>query len=63
MQIASSGASFEMLARGRTTHELMQIVNAARTGGAIIYIVDARGFTTHEIMQIGAAGRGHVVFK
>ena len=62
VQIANSGAGFELRASGRTTLELVQIANAAAAGGGTIFMRGLSGRTTLELVQIGNASKGHVDF-
>ncbi len=63
VRIAAAGGGFRLDASTRTTDGLIRIAEAARSGGARVFLSGMATRILDDLIRIGAAGQGSVVFE
>ena len=63
IRIADAGGGFRLDATHRYPDELIQIVTAAKTGGATVILYGMSVHYTDDLLQIATAGKGSVIFE
>jgi hypothetical protein len=62
-ELLSVGASLEISAKGKLTHQLVDLAKCAKRGGGHLTLSEAGSFLQHQLIDIARAGSGHVTLR